>query len=87
MSNDGPVIFRHPPKPECRCDCGYRCGGPGRCSLDVFECLATNDGKHFVRDCAHKFGGPLIDLGRGCHSVACQTCGLSAMTHDEWCGP
>ncbi len=71
---------------RCRCNCGYRCGGPGRCKLDVSECLQQTDGKHFVRDCEHDFGGTLILTNYG-GSVACQKCGELAETHDMMVGP
>jgi hypothetical protein len=71
---------------QCRCDCGYRCGGPGRCELGVFECLNQTDGKHFVKDCDHQFSGPLVPDGFGA-SMLCQKCGLSACTHDMMVGP
>lgn len=71
---------------DCRCECGYRCGGPGRCTLGVFECLQQTDGKHFVRDCDHKFGGAMIKTGHG-GSVACLTCGMLAETHDMMVRP
>jgi len=45
---------------SCRCDCGYRCGGPGRCELSIDDCLKQTDGKHFVRDCDHDFTGEFI---------------------------
>lgn len=80
------TAFFCPPKSNCRCNCGYECGGPGRCKLDVFECLQQETG-HFVRDCEHDFSGPLKDMGGGCASVVCQKCEMSAMAHDEWCGP
>ena len=83
--------MKHSTEP-CRCECGYRCGGPGRCELDVFECLERDDGKHFVRDCDHDFSGPMKefrDSVTGCSggSVHCQKCDMSAMAHDEINGP
>ena len=72
---------------SCRCECGYRCGGPGTCKLNVFDCLEKDDGKHFVRDCDHKFEGQLIDMGNGCKSVVCSKCEMSAMGHDCLVGP
>lgn len=71
---------------ECRCECGYRCGGPGRCKLGVFECLRQEEG-HFVRDCDHDFSGPLQQIDGLTQSVVCQKCGTSAMAHDMRCGP
>lgn len=71
--------------PRCRCECGYRCGGPGRCALSVEDCLNT-DG-HFVKDCDHDFSGPLKHFGDGMMSVVCQKCNLSAMDHDCAVGP
>jgi len=72
---------------RCRCTCGYRCGGPGKCELPWADCIAKSDGKHFVRDCDHKFEGPMVDQGDGCHSVVCSVCGMSCMSHDMMVGP
>ena len=75
---------------SCRCNCGYRCGGPGRCKLDVFECLQQKDG-HYVRDCEHDWTGTMIEeehpSGAVSSSVTCATCGLAAMYHDMAAGP
>lgn len=75
----------------CICRCGYRCGGPGRCPLDPFVCLSTNDGKHFIKDCTHDFSGPAKswEIGGGgfASSVTCVTCGVSALEHDVRSGP
>ena len=75
---------------ECRCKCGYTCsrGGPGlpKCELDIVACVNT----HFVRDCDHKFDGPVIPVNiMGCEgtSVTCSVCGLSAVCHDFRVGP
>lgn len=70
----------------CRCDCGYRCGGPGRCTLPMMECLGATDGKHFVRDCGHDFTGHWVELPYG-GSVTCKHCGLTAEAHDCAVGP
>jgi len=70
---------------SCRCECGYRCGGPGYCKLSPFECLEQNDGQHYVRDCGHQFEGPMIETSFG-GSVACQKCGMLSETHDMACG-
>ena len=70
----------------CRCECGYRCGGPGRCKLDPLECLAQDEG-HFVKDCDHDFSGPLVAFDSGSYSVVCQKCGMAAASHDSWRGP
>lgn len=77
-------------KEKCECRCGYICGGPGRCELwkkegleGMQECIE----KHFKRDCDHDFSGELKAEGEGCYSVACQRCGMSAMSHDERTGP
>jgi hypothetical protein len=67
----------------CKCNCGYTCGGPGKCELSTLECIE----QHFVRDCEHDFTGPLIECGEGCWSVTCKKCGMSAMHHDCVCGP
>jgi len=74
-------------KESCRCECGYRCGGPGTCKLDVMDCLEKGDGKHFVRDCDHKFEGPLKDMGDGASSIVCSICDTSALGHDCVVGP
>jgi hypothetical protein len=76
-----------PDKAECRCNCGYRCGGPGTCKLGVSECLSQDDGKHFVRDCGHDFSGPLVRIDDCSQSVVCQKCGMSALGHDCMVGP
>ncbi len=68
----------------CHCRCGYRCGGPGRCADP--ECLTKDDGKHYVNDCSHDFGGEVVDTGFG-WSVICTRCGMSAMAHDMRVGP
>lgn len=83
--SEGVTVFQcGPSSPTCRCNCGYTCGGPGRCKLGIQECL---DAGHFVKDCGHDFSGPLKDIGNRCMSVVCQKCGLSALGHDEWAGP
>lgn len=89
--------FRFPPpckvgdplgerKKACRCNCGYRCGGPGRCKLSPMECLRQDDGKHYVRDCDHQWDGPSEDThhfgGAVSSSVTCSKCGMSCMSHD-----
>lgn len=74
-------------KKRCRCDCGYRCGGPGVCKLNIEACLTRVDGKHFVRDCEHDFSGPLERIGALEHSVRCKNCGMSALAHDMAVGP
>jgi len=61
----------------CKCNCGYRCGGPGSCKLSALECLRQTDDKHFVRDCGHKFDGPWKELENG-GSVTCSICGITA---------
>jgi hypothetical protein len=71
---------------ECRCNCGYRCGGPGRCGLGVLKCLQTDDGKHYVRDCDHKWDGPWKELPNG-GSATCSGCGMTACEHDMMVGP
>ena len=54
---------------EHECDCGYRCGGPGRCDLSIRDCQQQG---HYVRDpeCAHVFEG-----------ATCE-CGVSVAAHD-----
>jgi hypothetical protein len=71
---------------SCRCDCGYTCGGPGRCELfkaDVMECI----NEHFKRDCEHDFSGELVKMDECSMSVVCQKCGMSSMDHDCRFGP
>ena len=69
----------------CRCNCGYRCGGPGKCKLDVMECLQQEKG-HFERDCDHDVKGPMVDFGLG-SSVSCTKCDTLAINHDCMVGP
>ena len=72
---------------RCRCACGYRCGGPGKCSLDVFACLSQPEG-HFVKDCGHVWDGPAYESQDGCLSSAtCSRCGEVAIYHDMRFGP
>lgn len=72
----------------CRCNCGYRCGGPGKCKLDLVACLNTNDGNHFVVDCEHDWTGPWKEWDNGrMGSVTCARCGITQMGHDMRCGP
>jgi len=73
-------------KEMCRCDCGYRCGGPGVCSLEVMDCLQQETG-HFTRDCDHDFSGPMKEFSAGTQSVVCQKCQLPAINHDMAVGP
>lgn len=68
---------------SCRCDCGYTCGGPGVCDLEMMECIE----KHFKRDCDHKFEGPLKRIGPGAYSVVCSRCETTASSHDCMVGP
>ena len=70
----------------CRCECGYRCGGPGKCKLGIMKCLQQKEG-HFVKDCDHDFTGKYVHSdAHGC-SRTCKHCGTSAMGHDLRCGP
>lgn len=71
----------------CHCDCGYRCGGPGVCKLGVMECLEQDDGKHYVKDCHHDFGGQGRAIPDGGWTVTCRKCNMSEMHHDMRCGP
>ena len=73
----------------CRCDCGYRCGGPGRCALDPFTCLQQPKGSgHFEKDCDHVWDGPAYESADGCVSSAtCSRCGDVAIYHDMRTGP
>lgn len=76
-----------PKAAPCRCACGYRCGGPGRCSLGVFKCLAQPEG-HFVVDCEHDWSGPPWESEDGCmSSVTCANCGATSIGHDMRFGP
>lgn len=71
---------------SCRCDCGYTCGGPGKCEVfreDVMKCI----NEHFKRDCDHDFSGELKKMSECEWSVVCQKCGMSAGTHDCMVGP
>ncbi len=75
---------------KCECNCGYTCGGPGKCELwkqpgmkGMRECIE----KHFKKDCGHKFEGPLVDVGNNAQSIVCKNCGTSALAHDSWVGP
>lgn len=72
---------------KCHCRCGYRCGGPGVCKLTLSQCLGLERG-HFVRDCGHNFVGKLVEIdgGMSC-SLVCTECGMTALAHDERCGP
>lgn len=75
----------------CYCNCGYRCGGPGRCELDPFECLKQEEG-HYVKDCGHDFSGPVKEMvspfggGSTGISATCVNCGMTALQHDMWRG-
>ncbi len=74
---------------ECKCNCGYRCGGPGKCKLKPLECLRQADGKHYVKDCGHDWSGPVVEFDMGgayCSSRTCQHCGATAMSHDMRAG-
>lgn len=71
----------------CVCKCGYRCGGPGRCKLGVFDCLAQKEG-HFVVDCGHDWSGPTAESEDRCVStVTCAKCGMWRINHDMRNGP
>jgi hypothetical protein len=74
-------------EPKCRCNCGYTCGGPGRCQEPSFQtCL----NEHFVVDCDHTWDGPTIKTNvMGCEgeSVTCSTCGEVQVFHDIRNGP
>lgn len=71
----------------CACRCGYTCGGPGRCELDVFECIE----KHFVKDCEHDWTGPWKEFkdpsGAVEGGVTCAKCGMYSGSHDMAVGP
>ena len=74
---------------QCECKCGYRCGGPGRCSLDPLECLRQRQG-HFVKDCGHKWGGWQqfeTDWGGLIGTTICELCGMTSISHDAAVGP
>lgn len=69
----------------CRCNCGYRCGGPGRCPLGALECIAQETG-HFERDCEHDWTGPAYS-DEAMSSATCAKCGMLAINHDIRFGP
>jgi len=75
----------------CRCNCGYRCGGPGQCELAPLVCVNQVDGKHYVKDCDHDWTGESEEgdyFGSGFFSSAtCANCGMSTLHHDMKCGP
>lgn len=66
---------------ECRCACGYTCGGPGVCELQMEDCIE----QHWKRDCDHKFEGWVEVRGGG--STACSICGVTCISHDMRVGP
>lgn len=69
----------------CRCNCGYTCGGPGRCEVfaeDPIKCIE----QHYKRDCDHDFTGPWVKFHNG-GSVTCAKCGIDACSHDCMVGP
>jgi hypothetical protein len=73
-------------KPKCRCNCGYRCGGPGSCDAEFKTCLE----EHYVQDCDHTWDGPTVQTEvMGCEgeSATCSKCGEVAMFHDIRVGP
>lgn len=73
---------------NCKCNCGYRCGGPGKCELEPFVRLNQKDGKHFVIDCGHVWNGPCKTSGDGLtRSVTCSVCGVWRIHHDAMVGP
>lgn len=82
-----PATMEKETRVPCRCQCGYRCGGPGRCSLSIRDCLQTNDGNHYVRDCGHDFSGEMEEVGAGIFSCTCVNCGMAAIDHDARRGP
>lgn len=51
------------------------------------ECKCTPE----KRDCGHVFDGPWEEFETGggawCGTATCSKCGMSAMSHDMWCGP
>ena len=75
----------------CKCNCGYRCGGPGRCKLGVLECLQQDNDEHFVKDCGHDWTGEAVEGdwfgGSGFSSAACKHCGMLSINHDMRFGP
>lgn len=76
------------PVEPCKCNCGYRCGGPGVCKLGVIECLQTEG--HFVRDCGHDFTGwkeGRLNGGGAYGTTVCSKCGMTSMRHDSMVGP
>lgn len=80
-------------KTGCRCNCGYRCGGPGRCDykekyahLGIMERTRKCIDDHYVRDCDHSWDGPVVEFSNGA-SVSCSGCGMLAIDHDCAVGP
>lgn len=73
-------------KKQCRCNCGYTCGGPGTCDAAMDVCLR----EHFKRDCEHEFSGweEGETPGGGYYgTTVCRHCGMTAMGHDCLVGP
>ena len=75
----------------CRCACGYRCGGPGKCQLSPMECLRRDDGEHYVRDCDHRWDGETHEgsspSGGYFTSPTCSRCGMTELAHHFATGP
>jgi hypothetical protein len=72
-------------KPSCECRCGYKCGGPNRCTLPIGECLQRESG-HYERDCDHQWDGEAVEEDR-MSTVTCSKCGTWAINHDMAVGP
>lgn len=84
---------------ECRCNCGYTCGGPGRCEINAenypdlkpMERTMKCINEHFVRDCDHEWNGPVVEFGSpgggSGGSVSCVSCGVLMIDHNCDVGP
>ena len=71
------------PAEQCRCECGYTCGGAGRCELPIMECID----RHYVKDCDHEFLGPWWQSPDGLvKSATCTKCSTTAISHDVLVG-
>ena len=69
----------------CRCECGYTCGGPGKCKLFA-ESAQRCINEHWVHDCDHVWDGPWRDRQNG-GTITCSVCGMGADTHNCKVGP
>lgn len=77
------------PKPPCRCNCGYNCGGPTKCEVYAREPLRCRR-VHHKTDCGHVWDGPWEEayLYSGeSESATCSHCGKIKVQHDIERGP